>query len=142
MVTYKYYIFAIVLAFMFTTNASAQLAVVGHVSAEVVDGASISSNAITELSLNSIDSSQEIDLGKITVKTGSSSSCDVILKPATLTNSTGESLTLEATATNSAQLNVGPSNNNRTLALWGNTNRAKGETGTYQGSYTIVLAYN
>jgi len=127
---------------MFTTNASAQLAVVGHVSAEVVDGASISSNAITELSLNSIDSSQEIDLGKITVKTGSSSSCDVILKPATLTNSTGESLTLEATATNTSLLKESPSSNNRTLALSANTNRTIENKGTYQGSYTIVLAYN
>lgn len=142
MKTYKYYILAIASVLFFTISAKAQLSVVGHVVAEVIDGASLSSDAVTEFLINSVDNNQDLDLGKITINTGSSSSCDVMLKPATLTNREGESLTLDAAATNFSQLKENPYSNNRTLALIGNTTTTKENRGTYQGSYTIVLAYN
>lgn len=142
MKTYKYYILTLISVLLFAISAQAQLTVVGHVVAEVIDGASLSSDAITEFSINSAESSQDLDLGKITIKTGSSSSCDIMLKTATLTNRVGESLTLDAAATNFFQLKENPYGNNRTLALIGNTTTTKENRGTYQGSYTIVLAYN
>lgn len=140
MKAYKYYILTLISVLLFAISAQAQLTVVGHVVAEVIDGASLSSDAVTELSINSAESSQDLDLGKITIKTGSSSSCDIMLKTATLTNREGESLTLDA-ATNFFQLKENPCSNNRTLALIGNTTTTKENRGTYQGSYTIVLAY-
>ncbi|MDD2584759.1 MAG: hypothetical protein PHE99_07465 [Bacteroidales bacterium] len=142
MKAYKYYILTLISVLLFAISAQAQLTVVGHVVAEVIDGASLSSDAVTELSINSADNTQNLDLGKITIKTGSSSACDIMLKPATLTNREGESIKLDAATTNFSKLKESPYSNNRTLGLTGNTTTTKNNRGTYQGSYTVVLAYN
>lgn len=144
MKSYLYSLMAICSVFLFVSKTHAQVSVIGHAVAEVVEIASIHSDAITELSINtsSPNINSDLDLGTIMVRSGSSSSCDVILIPATLVNKAGASLTLEAEATNVKQENLNTFNNNRTLALTGNTTIPKGQAGLYQGSYTIVLAYN
>lgn len=126
---------------LFTAKANGQITVIGHVFAEVVESASLYCDAITDFSINSTDSPSALDLGKMTVNTGSSCSCDIVIKPATLINKTGESIKIEATAINAANQNNNQYSN-RTINLTGNTMLAKAEAGVYQGSYTIVLAYN
>lgn len=144
MKSYLYSLMAICSVFLFTSKTSAQVSVIGHAVAEVVEIASIHSDAITELSINtsSPNINNDLDLGTITVKSGSSSSCDIMVIPATLVNKAGASLTLEAAANNLPKESSTKLNNNRTLALTGNTAIPKGQAGVYQGSYTIVLAYN
>lgn len=140
----KYSLLAICSILFFSPTANAQVSVIGHASAEVVEIASIHSDAITELSINtaSPNINSDLDLGTITVKSSGSNSCDVMVIPATLINKSGASIKLEASANNLSKENSTQLSNNRTLALTGNTTVPKGEAGLYQGSYTIVLAYN
>lgn len=139
--SYKYILLAIFSVFVFSYSALGQVTVVGHIFAEVVEAASIYSDAITELSISSSDNSTELDLGKMTVNTGSNTSCDIVVKHANLTSKDGTTIALEAKATNPT-LKSNDSFNNRTIKLTGNTDSSKGQSGVYQGSYTIVLAYN
>lgn len=139
---YIYILFAICSVLLFSPKASGQRLAIAQASAQIVEGTSISSNTVNSLSINTSDNSTNIDLGQLMIKAGSSSSCEIVIKPATLTNNSGASLTMETAAIDFQELANKASSNNRILALSGNTSKIKGETGTYQGSYTIVLAYN
>lgn len=139
---YIYILLSICSILLFNNQVSGQRVASGQAFAQIVDGTSITSNTVNALSVNSLDKSANIDLGKLTVKTGSSTSCEIVIKPATLTNSAGESLTLETSAIDFLHHANNSSSTNRTLALTGNTTTIKGETGIYQGSYTIILAFN
>ena len=129
---------------LFATNVSGKGygSVIGHAVAEVVDGSSISSNVICNHAFNSADAGSDINLGKITVKPGSTSSYEIVVKPATLTNKDGSSLVLEAKANNLTQQQGNSYNPKSALDLSGSTNTLIGHSGTYLGSFTIVLPYN
>jgi hypothetical protein len=126
---------------------SAQTVVIGHVSAEVVEAVSVSSNVITNLTIENIDSEQNaFDLGNITISSGSRSSCyNVVVKPATVASESGKTFTL----TPKTCLNSTPQNrsdncpSNKTLAIKGSISQMEAcKTDIYKGSYTIILAYN
>ena len=131
---------------LFTVNnASAQTVAIGHVSAEIVEAVSVSSQAVTNLAIGnaSTTNSESLNLGNITVNSGNSVACNLVLKPATVSNTNGSSFTIETSANNSLLANSQSTIGNNRLSLTGNTNIEQGQhAGLYQGSYTIVFAYN
>lgn len=121
-----------------------QTIAIGHVTAEVIESISASSQAVTSLSLgtNSAGTPSAVNLGAITVNSGSNVSVNVVIKSASLTDSMGNGFTLDPT-TNSIYASTAPFSGSQTLQLNGTANLASDQaSGLYQGSYTVVFAYN
>jgi len=134
---YRYILLAFYSLLLLTSKANGQGVANGQVFAQIVSGASISSNAITQFSINSANNGAELDLGKITINTSGTSLCDIMIEPATITKKDGDFLILSTNAITSHK----DKTNNLTLDLSGDT-ILKGESGNYQGSYNVILAYN
>ena len=146
---------SLILAAFFTlillgTKVNAQVVAIGHVTAEVVEAVSAASATISSFELakttnfnQSSMTSETVDLGAITINSGKDVSCNVVLKPASLSDSTGNSFTLEPTVKNDLYASAANSNGSQTIKLGGTTNRASDlASGLYAGSYTVVFAYN
>ena len=136
-------LFLIALTSIFSAvNLNGQTIAVGHVSAEIIESVSVSSSAVTSFDIlnNKVSSSNSsVSLGEMRVNSGASVAYNVVLKPATLSNINGSSFTIEPTSKSESQLTSG----NQTLRLSANTNSVQGkESGLYQGSYSVVFAYN
>lgn len=139
-----------------TVNVCAQTVAIGHISAEVVESVSASSRAITGFNMkegNNLLANaqnepagwnyQNVDLGDIKINSGSNVTCNVVMKPATLSDTKGNGFTIEPSATNSGQVRAYRSDGNQTLHLNGKAHMAQAQaSGLYQGSYTMVFAYN
>lgn len=122
-----------------TLSLSAQTTVIGHVSAEIVEAVSVASNATTDLIINNTTASQNgLNLGNVTVKSGNSVSCNIVINPATVSSKSGNSFTLVPSAGMSNTLY-----GNNTLALKGVAEmQSDTSSGEYKGSYSIIFAYN
>lgn len=146
-----------VLLFMFTDNSAyAQTVAIGHVSAEIVESVSASSQAITGFNLkngntqNAVAQYEEsnlnyenVNLGKFKINSGSDIACNFILKSATLSDGNGNGFILEPSATVSGQSVAQRTYGIQTLQLKGKARLMQGQaSGLYQGSYTMVIAYN
>jgi len=134
---------------------SSQTVAVGHVSAEVVESVSASSTAITSFEIGSVTegdtkameqtylTSKNIDLGTITVNSGRNITCNVVVLPASLTDDAGNGFTLAPSIHNTAFASAAQHNGSQTMELGGKTSMARNQaSGLYQGSYTVVFAYN
>jgi hypothetical protein len=129
-----------------------QTVAMGHISAEVVESVSASSYASTAFELPSqYEGSQinnsvladNISLGKIQISSGQDVACNLTIKPATLTDKFGNDFSLEPVASYNGSQNSQRIDGAQTIDLAGkalmNSNQA---SGLYQGSYTLVFAYN
>lgn len=123
---------------------------IGHASAEVVESISAKSTAITDFELSRATkeltagfSSDTLDLGAITVLSGKDITCDVVLKSADLNDSMGNEFTIKP-ALKIASIDTDfHSNGSKTFQLGGTHNLANGQaSGLYEGSYTVIFAYN
>ena len=129
---------------------NAQVVAKGHITAEVIESVSASSQAATSLTLGSSSagnslaaSTQTLNLGTMTVNSGSSATVNVVLKPATLSNSQGNGFTLDTSLNNNATTSVTQSNGSQNIQLNGIANLSANQaSGLYAGSYTVVFAYN
>lgn len=130
---------------------SGQTIAIGHVSAEVIESVSASSKAITSFEIGTTKAndtatnttSERINLGAITVNSGNNITCNVVMKPATLSDSLGNGFTLEPTVNNNTLASATQQNGSQTVQLGGKANMASDQaSGLYQGSYTVVFAYN
>lgn len=132
-----------------------QTVATGHVSAEVVESVSASSTAITSFEIGSITAgdtkameqtyltSNNIDLGTITVHSGNNITCNVVVLPALLTDAAGNGFTLAPSIQNNTFASAAQPNGSQTMELGGKTSMARNQaSGLYQGSYTVVFAYN
>ena len=127
------------------SSAKAQSVAIGHATAEVVESVSVSSQAVTSFAVGNTSEAfgDNLNLGEIRVNSGSSVACNVVIKPATLSSSNGSSFTMEPTAGSSVQADSQRTDGNRTIQLTASANTVQGQaSGLYQGSYTIVFAYN
>ena len=136
-------------------NVCAQTVAIGHISAEVVESVSASSRAITGFDMkggNNLLANaqnepagwnyQNVDLGEIKINSGTNVTCNVVMKPATLSDTKGNGFTIEPSAT-SFLSGVQRADGNQTLHLNGKAHMAQAQaSGLYQGSYTMVFAYN
>ena len=132
------------------TKVNGQVVAIGHVSAEIVESVSAASAAITEFELakatqnfSSDLTSETLDLGAITIFSGKDITCNVVLKPAALTDSQGNGFTIDPAVQNNLFASATRPNGSQTIQLGGTTNRTSNQaSGLYEGSYTVVFAYN
>ena len=147
------YLIVVLLSLFAAVDMLAQTVAIGHVSAEVVESVSASSQAITDFNiLNDNTAAQtegddyrfeDIDLGKFNINSGEAVACNIVINPANLSDANGNGLTIEPSATSSAQAGAQHTDGNQTLQLQGKARVMKGQaSGLYQGSYTMVFAYN
>ena len=136
-------LFLIALTSIFSAvNLNGQTVAVGHVSAEIIESVSVSSLAITNFDIQNNPTSgnnPNANLGDVKVNSGTDIAYNVVLKPATLSSINGSSFIIEPSLKSKNPLTAG----NQTLHLSANTNSVQGkESGLYQGSYSVVFAYN
>ncbi|MHC1690825.1 MAG: hypothetical protein AB9833_08335 [Bacteroidales bacterium] len=136
-------LFLIALTSIFSAvNLNGQTMAIGHVSAEIIESVSVSSSAVTSFDIQNSKASSgsyNVSLGEMKVNSGTGVAYNVVVKPATLSNINGSSFTIEPTSQSENRLTSG----NQTLRLSANTNSVQGkESGLYQGSYSVVFAYN
>lgn len=151
----KTFIILSILCLIFAYPAKAQVVVTGHVTAEIVDAASISPQSVYALEIEKTPEFTEglnyddVLLGEITVHSGSDVACNIVVKPATVSVSEGELLTMETS------LNQRVGEDSRKMSEWehtdgdqilqltGNVNTLREQqSGLYEGSYTVVFTYN
>lgn len=93
----KTFIILSILCLIFAYPAKAQVVVTGHVTAEIVDAASISPQSVYALEIEKTPEFTEglnyddVLLGEITVHSGSDVACNIVVKPATVSVSEGNS---------------------------------------------------
>jgi len=125
-------------------TCNGQTVVIGHISAEVIESVSASSQAVTNLALNtnSAGTPSTVNLGALTVNSGSNVAVNVVVNSASLSDSQGNGFTLDPSVNNTLA-SVAPSSGSQKLQLNGTANLASDQaSGLYQGSYSVVLAYN
>ncbi len=132
-----------------------QTIAIGHVTAEVIESVSAASNAITSFELATIAesdarqleqsylTSENVHLGAITLNSGKNISCNVVVKTASLFDSAGHGFTLEPSVNNNSYASAAKADGSQTIQLDGKANRSSSQaSGNYEGSYTVVFAYN
>ena len=137
------------------SRACSQTIAIGHVTAEVIESVSAASIAITSFELGAISesnakqleqsnlNSETINLGAITLYSGKNMSCNIVVKPASLFDSAGNGFTLDPTIKNNPFGSDAKADGSQTIQLDGKANRSPNQaSGVYQGSYTVVFAYN
>jgi hypothetical protein len=137
-------------------NVCAQTVAVGHVSAEVVESVSASSKAITGFNMKNENNFtllaqsdpegrnyENISLGEIKINSGIGIACNVMMKSAALSDINGNGFTIEPSSTSYGQTDAQRTDGNQTLILTGRAHMMQDqESGLYQGSYTMIFAYN
>ena len=144
------FIAVLILSILGVTTVNGQVVAIGHVSAEIVESVSAASATISNFELakatNDISASltsETLNLGSITLNSGKNITCNVVLKPATLSDSQGNGFTIEPAVQNDLLALVTRANGSQTIQLGGTTNRTSSQaSGLYEGSYTVVFAYN
>ncbi len=132
-----------------------QTVAIGHVTAEVIESVSAASNAVTSFELSTMDesdarqleksylTSETINLGAITLNSGSNITCNVVVKAASLFDSAGNVFTIEPTVKNNSYASAAKTDGSQTIQFDGKANKSSSQaSGLYHGSYTVVFAYN
>jgi len=132
-----------------------QTIAIGHVTAEVIESVSAASNAVTSFELattagseaNQLEqaylTSENINLGAITLHSGRNISCNVVVNTASLLDASGNGFTMEPSVKNNCYASAAKADGSQTIQLNGKTNRSGSQaSGQYRGSYSVVFAYN
>jgi hypothetical protein len=127
-------------------RVNAQVVATGHVTAEVVESVSASAKVNTGFDLRSESFEEtgtlltsDLNLGTITVNSGKNVACNVVMHPASLTDSMGNNLEVETSYSSPLRKKAG----SQVLQLTAKARTRTGQsTSLYQGSYTMVFAYN
>jgi len=132
-----------------------QTIAIGHVTAEVIESVSAASNAVTsfELSIGAESDakqleqaylkSENVNLGVLTINSGRNITCNVVVKSASLFDAAGNGFTIEPSVKNNSYASAAKADGSQTVQLNGRTDRSSSQaSGLYQGSYTVVFAYN
>jgi hypothetical protein len=141
--------------FMSFREAAAQTVAIGHVSAEVVEAVSASARMLVDLSLTNVTNgdltvnmssrmnTRNVEMGEIAINSGQKVACNVLLKSATVTDERGNQFVLEPTASISGNQDTNRADGSQNLKLTGRAMIAQNQqNGLYQGSYTMIFAYN
>lgn len=136
-------------------NVCSQTIAIGHVTAEVIESVSAASVAVTSFELEAIEesdnrtfgpsilTSENISLGVITLHSGKNISCNVVVKPASLSDAAGNGFMLKPTVKNNSYASAAKADGSQTIHLDGKSNRSSSQaSGLYKGSYTVVFAFN
>jgi len=152
---------ALFLSFVFVSGISlqetvAQAMAIGHISAEVVESVSASSNMLMNFNLGNAGdgdhflqmsisrmNTRRIDMGEIALNSGQNIACNVMFKAATLSDEKGNQFVIEPTTSISGQQDTNRADGSQNLHLTGKAMLDQNQAnGLYQGSYTMIFAYN
>ncbi|HET6559665.1 MAG TPA: DUF4402 domain-containing protein [Prolixibacteraceae bacterium] len=133
-----------------STKVNGQTFAVGHVFAEVVESVSASSATISNFELakstETVSASlqaETLNLGAITINTGRNITCNIVLTPASLKDEEGNSLIMDTAVKNEMLAAPVGSNGIQTIQLGATPAIAQDQAlGNYEGSYTVIFAYN
>lgn len=137
-------------------KAGGQTVVTGRVTAEVVESVSASPQSITgpnmtngiidtKYKLNDKDSSnsETVDLGTIKVNSRTMLACNLVIQSVKLTDGKGKDFTLDSSFTTPGQSDQGSIDTTKTIQIKRTALLSFGqESGQYEGTYTMVFAYN
>lgn len=132
-------------------KVNAQVVAVGHAFAEVVESVSAASATITDFELVKADSEATgdslttgmLNLGAITINTGKNITCNIVLLSSPVTDDRGNAFTIDTTVQNPLLSSEVKSTGVQTIKLGANANLSNDQaSGLYEGSYTVVFAYN
>ena len=150
--TLTYFFAFTVLCSFCTVKANSQTIAVGHISAEVVESVSATSFASTEFVINNTEltadnngtiSAENIIMGTIRINSGQNVACNVTFKPALLLDRNGNDFILEPLARNPEGIDIQRVDGIKNIELIGRATLDSSQAkGVYQGSYTLVFAYN
>ena len=154
-------IYALLISFAFyctinVAQVNGQVVAIGHATAEVVESVSASSKAVTDFNLKTASTGAEstlsgqsnltleaLKMGTITVNSGANIACNLVLKSAILSDTNGNKFTIDPSMTASNMSNSGKADGSQTYQINGTANIAgRQASGLYEGSYTMVFAYN
>jgi len=143
------------LTFAGTKVCSSQTVATGHVSAEIIESVSAAAESVSNFEIATLTAkdtktmeqtcltSGTLNLGVITINSGSRITCNVVLNTASLSDSAGNGFTVAPELKNASFASVAPLSGSQTMALSGKTSMTSNQpSGLYQGSYTVVFAYN
>ena len=152
---YKISLVTIVISLITAVSGIGQVSVTGRAFAEVVESVSVKSQAVTSFEIsntpdfNTIDNSESdlnhlnVNLGEIKISSGSNVGYNLIITPAKLSNSSGEDFNISPSLVNNKLEKTILNNGSQTIALKGEASLKQNQvSGIYQGSYTLILAYN
>ncbi len=147
---------ALIVALMSTFTAvkvSSQTVVTGRVFAEVVESVSASSMAVTDLNISLVNSSSsqtvnadtngDLNLGKISVNSGESVICNVIMSNARVSAPDGKEIVIETSLeTDSSVKGIIGGNSSYDLKGKAVIDNTEGLSKSYMGTYKMIFAYN
>ena len=117
-----------------------QVSVVGHVSAEVVESVSASCISNTDMALN-VQELRQFDIGEFSISGRASSTCTLIIDHASISNSRGDSFTIQTTTANAEMPMIADQNGTQSLTLIAGTDEMLAKD-QYRGNYGVTFAYN
>ncbi len=122
----------------------AQLRVTGHVCAEIVESASVSSGTNNLLSLNKGQTVENLDLGHITLNGGQHALCALVVKSDRITGENGSNVAFIASSENEGSSGVMDNHGSRVFNFSGAAGQAiqNNSDHNYQGQYNVTFAYN
>lgn len=137
-------------------KVNGQTVAIGHATAEVVESVSASLQAVTGLNLKNgygvtesklIEqgylNSETFNLGTITINSGTNVACNLVIHPAQLSDTKGNGFTIDPTMKTPSQSDTGRADGSQIIQISGTARMLSGQaSGLYQGSYTMVFAYN
>jgi hypothetical protein len=127
-----------------------QTVAIGHISAQVVEAVSTSSEVINDLQFEQgslLESSSlipgNVSLGSVQINSGIGVTCNLTIKPAILLDENGNDFSLEPIASINGNQGVQQIQGPQTVDLLAKADLdSRQASGLYQGSYTLVFAYN
>lgn len=133
-----------------STKVNGQTLAVGRVFAEVVESVSASSATISNFEIakstetfSASVPTETLNLGAITIHTGNNITCNIVLTPASLKDEEGNSFTIDPAVKNEMLSAPVSSNGIQTIQLGATPAIPYDQAiGNYEGSYTVIFAYN
>lgn len=124
--------------------AMAQARATGHVSAEIVEVASIRSNTQNLVQIQQNQTAGNFELGEITLNGGSNAACNVLIHSSDLKGENGTQSVFTASPSNITCQPVLNNNGSQILRLTGSADHEilSNTDKWYVGNYQVVLAYN
>lgn len=117
-----------------------QVMVTGHVCAEVVESISVSCNSNPDMAYLS-KNVKKLDVGSFNVSGAASSTCNLIIDNANVTNDSGESYTIQTNTVGSEKSLIADLSGKQSLTLVAGTTELPAN-GQYQGNFGVTFAYN
>lgn len=138
-----------------SSDVRGQVVAIGHATAEVVESICTSSKAVTSFHLNVNVNTEStikeagnlnpatVNLGVITINSGKSVACNLVIQSAKLSDTKGNGFTIDTTMMIKGQPEPTQVEGPQTIQINGSAHILSGQiSGLYKGTYTMVFAYN